>query len=187
MENSIAEKYLNDAIASYERIADDYPAEKDRDVSTVEPYGKKALEAAIQLLHDSGAYKPETEIRLINKYLDNYGNIDTSQSEYYRNRLRSLYSSDYRLGGDIVFINNKYWTIRLVSLDKPSISASVELNVDGKDFIISEGKEETLPSGNKIIVNRIDVGSARVTATCTSEKDKTQSATLKLNDAGQQL
>ena len=117
---------FNEAIASLERVADEYSAEKERNVEGAESYGERALIRAIELSLSAG--KEATRVRLMSKFVERYP--DSSFTEY-RNELNRIVGIDFSDSTDVLNIDNKFWNVRLVQLKKPRKQSIVELSITG--------------------------------------------------------
>ncbi len=145
------EEEFQEAIASYELVADDYPAERKSPEEGAEIYGETALKQAIALVQDERirAKKPETEARLLNKFVELYP--DSKDIARYQSELRRLYSVDSSLAGDVILLDNRYRTIRALDFEAgPEISAGASFNIagegEGEKFSLDLDKERTKTS-----------------------------------------
>lgn len=138
LKREILDKVI-DAIEEYERVADNYPAERREGIEGIPTFGEEALERAIILARDAGL--DSTRARLLNKYLELYPN--SVRKNVFSNELNSLYKIDNSLAGAVVDLEDKSRTIRLVSVKDPSRKARAYLLVGNK--AVSIGLRETLP------------------------------------------
>ena len=120
-----AENAVNDAIKSYQAIADQYPQEKQSAdlASTIPTYGETALGAAVDLADKYQKFA--TEASLINKFIQLYPNSALINS--YNLRLQGFYSVDSSQASNLVYIDNKYRSIKLVDLESPAKKAGAYL------------------------------------------------------------
>ncbi len=185
---------FDSAIRAYEEIAENYPAEKINSAGG-ERYGEKALEGAIELASIYG--KTGTESRLINKFLDLYP--DSERAESFRSKLNSLYSIDSTLAGNVVYIDNKFRTIKLLGLDEPEKKASAEFIIGGINevnsaFSVELKESKNAPSNSKSVegvLGRVELKSleserATITAYCTDSRARVASTgkdySLRINE-----
>ncbi|MEK6825600.1 MAG: hypothetical protein AABY00_02325 [Nanoarchaeota archaeon] len=129
------DKAFKTALDAYETVAEQYPAEKQRDVLATPvyhpAYGEKALEAAITLSQQYG--KSFEEARLIQKLLDRYPEM--KNRTFYSERLQELYAYDTSLSSGVVYLDGKYRTLRVVSISDSSGEAYVELQLGNEQSL----------------------------------------------------
>ncbi len=118
---------FNEAIASLERVADEYSAERERNVEGSENYGERALVRAIELSLFAG--KERTRVRLMTKFVESYP--DSGFALNYRNELNRMSEVDFSDSTDVINVDNKFWNVRLVQLKKPKRESIVELSLTG--------------------------------------------------------
>ncbi len=117
---------FDDAIASLEKVVDEYSAEKERNVEGAESYGERALIRAIKLSALAG--KERTRVRLISKFVERYP--DSGFAEY-RHELNRISEIDFSDSTDVLNVDNKFWNVRLTQLKKPKKESFVELSLTG--------------------------------------------------------
>ncbi len=169
-------KWFDAAIADFEQVADDYPSEKD--TSSSEKYGEKALREGIELARKMGM--DSVQARLINEYLKIYpaGGMASSYNE----RLNNLYKIDSSLSGDVVEFDDKARTIRLVSLDEPSEKANAIFLIDNKKVTLEQNERKNA-SNIEFNLESIDAEKVQVNTRCLegANKSKTQRFTFQLD------
>jgi len=183
------DKAFNDAISAYEKVAEDYPSEKTKSDDTAQFYGSMALEGGIDLAKDFSKW--QTAARLITKYIKLYpGN----RASNYKGELNNYNIIDPSKSSNVIYVDNKYRTIRLLSIEQPAKRASADLTWGGATATINKG--EVMKSGkNNITVDYlISADSARVTTRCIEGKNErviTNTLTLRVdqieNVCGQSL
>ncbi len=133
------EKYFNLTIAEYEKVAEEYGAERVVDLNESETYGEAALQVGIELAEKFKKY--ETKARLMNGYIERYpGSVLTKE---YENEIEKLYRIDFSDAGQSVLVDNRYRNIRLLSLESPGIErASATFLIDGRSRINLGSEEE---------------------------------------------
>lgn len=139
---SDAEEVFNEAIAAYEKVADDFPAEIEKTVSK-DTLGEISLRKAIELAKTFG--KSETEFRLLNKLLEKYPQAFNTGDQ---TELDYLSRVDTSSSTFTIYLDGRYRTIRLVdlSLPKKASKASISLvDSNNRNFDLSDLKygEET--------------------------------------------
>lgn len=200
LESPEAELSFQEAIKAYEDVANNYPAEKTNNI-TQETYGEKALEAAITLSQANG--KTQTEARLLNKLIDLYPLSEINDG--YKKRLNEIYSIDSSLAVSLVFVDNKYRTVRLISLSDPINKAYAEfvigtnpspikVNIKGESLISSSTTTRTSTRLEKIRLDYLDADEARITAFCNERSSssrtgasKTETQTFRISDSGKDI
>jgi len=121
------DKELNDSIAAYERVVDEYPIETRDGLSMEEKWGELALRKAIDLAE--GAKDMKTMARLKKKFIDTYPDSKFTPSYTYElNRMEGINLAD-AIGG--VKIDNKFWNIQLISLQKQKEKSSATFALTG--------------------------------------------------------
>lgn len=191
------EKLFNDTIKAYEKIADEYSAEKIDETEAT--FGERAIQRAIDLTitGKGGLDKPLTRARLLNKAISLYPNSEFSND--YKEQLRNIYEIDDSLSGTSINIKGRIKNIRIISLDLPTQKSTASLSWGSKTLTLSlesstnEGKSSStlgnVPLPGKITLTRIEVDSATVSVICTNSQntnarlDQTTSTTriIKLN------
>lgn len=156
-------KYFDQAIGSYEKVADDYSSEVDG------IYGKEALQKGINLAKEFG--DDQTMTRLMNRYITIYPG--DSLSETYKSELESVRKFDLSLSGEAIEFDNDVKVLRLVSLALPGKKAGADLSVQGQavrlslDSALQEIKDGV--NGNvvgKIKLDKVDVDKVEIGAYC---------------------
>lgn len=186
------------SIDAYIEVADKYPIEKQKDLTSVQPFGESALGAAIDLAKAYG--KSATEIELINKFIQLYP--DSSNVNGYRSRLQDLYRYDESAGSNVVYVDNKYRSVRLVTLTDPKEKAKASFTIGNNPNLVWINKGEvtdlSLFSQDKkkgvlgqMSLTYLSADEARVTAYCTQNvngrnvTDSGKTFTFKLAQLGQ--
>ncbi len=182
------------AIENLERVADDYPAEKERDVEGGQRWGEMALVKAIDLTEL--ASKNEERIRLIRKFIEKYP--DSTYASKYRYDLGRLSETDFSNAGGVLNIDGKFYNVRLLSIDLPkkhsfaefAVTGSVASNPIVKLNQLSSSIAGESGSVESVRLDRIDNEEAvSATVNCRTEKSsggtytiKSSSINLKLNE-----
>jgi len=169
---SDSEKVFNDAILNYENVAKDYPAEKTGSAETSEYFGEKALSYAIDL---SRAYnKYQTLARLAEEYIKLYPKGVKVAS--YKDELNKYNTIDPSKSANVVYIDNKYRTMRLISLEEPAKKASADFSWGAKSLSVNKGESMEITNvGNVTLDSLIGAESVRATARCIEEVKSTDS------------
>ena len=118
---------FDESIASLERVANEYPAERERDVEGTDSYGERALVRAIELSASAGKW--QTRARLMNKFIEIYP--DSEFSPAYINELNRMNTTDFSNSTGVINIDNRFWNIRIVELTKPRLQSFIELSLSG--------------------------------------------------------
>ncbi len=166
------EREFNDALRNYEIIAEDYPAERQAAEEGAKIFAEEALAGAIELTKyvesDLKKKKSKTRYGLLNKYQEIYPN--GVYSEKYEKELREIFEKDTSRSGGVVNVDNNFYTIRLLELDKPSKNSSAEVRILGhRTYDIQEENEREInySSIKKIRLERVvDVESVEITPFC---------------------
>ncbi|MBS3077313.1 hypothetical protein J4233_03500 [Candidatus Pacearchaeota archaeon] len=176
-------EHYDNAIESYERVADDYPSENDG------IYGKEALQKAINLARGFGDDK--SQARLSNRYIGLYPG--DAMTESYQSELESLRQFDSSLSGEAIEFDNSVKVLRLVSLSEPAKKASADFTVQGRGMRMVLGSSYDLKNGDDkkvgtIKLNKVEVDKVEVGVSCidTAKKDsvpKTETRPLKVDEA----
>lgn len=175
---------LRDTIATYEQIADDYPAEKrNSDISGQETYGEQALQYAIKLAEDYGL--DSTRRRLIEKFAVTYPDSDLKAG--YLESLNGLERMDTSLSGVAIDFDDKTRGLRLVSVSNPRRKADAKLYIDQKPVTLSLNSPYQLVrnDGNfgNISIEEIRPTDVRIRAVCSNYSDgRGGRYQIKLND-----
>ncbi|MEK6928991.1 MAG: hypothetical protein AABW65_03495 [Nanoarchaeota archaeon] len=162
------ENAFNAAIEEYEKVAENYPAEKQRGTLEEESAGEKALISAIKLSKDYG--KNKKRILLMNKFIENYP--ESEMVSVYKREINLLYKQDSTFAGNVVYVDNKYRTIRVVDIYEPKKKAGAEFTIGDSRTIttIEYRKENNIPSTagrlGRMRIDNIDAEEVKVTAYC---------------------
>lgn len=134
---------FNEMMKAYEDIVDSYPYVKN---SINRSFGERGLIDIISFFDKKVIDKPETEARIIKKFLELYP--DSDMAEVYEKRLENIRKYDMSASGDIVYVANKYRTIRLVGLEDPEKKANAEFvfDVNPGKFVWNVGERKEIPS-----------------------------------------
>ncbi len=147
-----ADESLENAILQYETVVSEYPNTQINENSSAF-YGEEALKEAIDLAEVYG--KSDEAARLINKLINMYP--DSSDVERYRNKLNLIALFDTQSASDVVYINGKYRTLRLQSLNKPVNSSKASFIVGNNVLELSEGEVGNLTlNGQQVGRLRLD-------------------------------
>ncbi len=177
--DSKTEDYFSSAIAYYEKVAKDYPAEKDPEKAVsdkTETYGELALQEAIRLSEEFK--KQATEARLINEFIELYPDSDLIAR--YEQKLSDLYNTDRSKALQSVYADNKYSTIRLVRLSIPrKEQASADFILGSKKITL--GSEGTIPiespqGGTIRVLELKDAERVKVQIVCNGDKESSASS-----------
>lgn len=170
-----SQKAFEEAIAAYERVADDYPSERRTEVTSSNDfsyYGEAALDSAIILAGQFNQFA--TQERLLNKMIEFYPS--SFKINDYRNMLSAIHSFDASSATKVVNLNGRYVTIQLSSLTKPSSESTVRLASGQQSTILGEGKSSgKFGVYQNVIVDRIRIDGADVTVSCSEENKITTS------------
>ena len=158
--SSQSAQYFDQAIQSYERVADDYPSESDG------LYGKEALQHGVNLARD---YRDEqTQIRLMNRYIGLYPGDVVAES--YASELENIRQFDTSLSGEAIQFDNSAKVLRLVSLSSPSKKAMADFSVGGRGLRLALDSTNDLSDGNRsvgrITLDRVETDKVEVGAYC---------------------
>ncbi|MEK6850398.1 MAG: hypothetical protein AABX85_02390 [Nanoarchaeota archaeon] len=170
-------KEMDDAfkasIDAYLEVADKYPVEKQKDLTSVQTFGGLALGAAIEL---AKTYKKSaTEIELINKFIQLYP--DSTNVNGYRSRLQDLYKIDSAASSNVVYVDNKYRSIRLIALTDPKEKARAAFTIGNNPNLVWINKGEVtdlslfsqdkkIGALGKMSLTYLSADEARMTAYC---------------------
>ena len=176
-------EWYDKAVETLEGVADDFPDVKESDADGAEIFGAEALKKGIDL---SGAGKfnmEETKARLLNKYIELYGEEDLTWADAYSRELEELYSVDVSKSGDAVEVNERTWSIRLVSLNQESEKQSARFYFGNSPVEVEKDKTVDLRDSSGIVhgnltLESVDAESVRVVTYC-SEDGKTKAGTRK--------
>ena len=186
------EKAFTDAIASYEKVADDFASERSQ-LEGGYSFGESALKSGADL---SKAYnKWQTFARLAQKYLKLYPSGVLASS--YKDELNKYNTIDPSKSANVVYIDNKYRTLRLLSIEEPAKKAGVGFSWGNRALTVNKGESAGLPDvGNITLDSLINTDSVRVTSRCiqetttkdakeisqTAKKTVTSSLTMKVDE-----
>jgi len=155
------DKEFYEVINAYKEVAESYPSEGEG------KYGKEALEKAIKFVDENAPGKKQvTEAELLEMYIRLYSNSESI--EYYESRLRMLYEVDTSLSGEVIELDNRYRTIRLVELDRADEKSKVKVRVGSEgaknysdgDVIYGKGGD------NQISITEIEANQIRLGHNC---------------------
>jgi len=169
--DNATEKYFTDSIQAYEKVAEDYPLERDKDIDSSEGYGARAFQEAINLADKYG--KHETKIRLMQNFIETYPSHN--KRIQYESEINNLLAFDYKSSGTTVLINGRYRTIRLVGFTLPKAdSTSASFLIEGREIKLAPGEVRTFEtrSGNEgsVLLQEItDSERAEIRISCPDE------------------
>lgn len=149
------EEAFNSAIAEYEKIANEFPAEKEREENDI-TYAEQALVDAKNLAKDFG--KSQTRERIINRLINEYPN--SVNINEYKNELSYLDVYDTTYSENMVLINNDYKTIRLVGLTLPKKSSSLTFSLGTRSTTTTNAQDRNLGYTTATIGQYVDVTGA---------------------------
>ena len=176
--NEEKNRAYREAIEAYEKVADDYKAERMKEIpegSSITDifYGEQALVGAIELAKD---FNPKEEERLINKMLVFYPK--TSRAKGYEERLENLRIYDTSNSSGVVYLDGKYRTIRLTELEDPIYGSSADVYLDDdravkkyflkKSYELADGKNNIL---GEVAVDELEPDRMTLSVIC-KKKDK---------------
>jgi len=172
------EKYFADAIASYEQVVDDYPAEK-VDAIREETYAEQAMLAAIELSDSFG--KQLTEARLINEFIILYP--DSPVVEGLVLDLNELYVTDKSDATHTVLLDNRVASIRLVSFQAKG-SSSADFTWGSEIFRVGLRESEIRIQRGELTLAKIgSADTVDVSVLCSNEADaKSESIVLRIGE-----
>ena len=158
-------KAVDDAIAGYERIVEEYPDTLTGENSSVY-YGEQALKEAAQLALDSS--RSDEAARLINKLIEKYPN--SNNLENYKKELDKIALINIENASDVIYIDGKYRTLRLISISTPQKKSSATF-VTGNDIqTAEEGEIGELTFGNEkvgeFILDKVETNKITLTPRC---------------------
>ena len=166
LDDKAAEDVFKEAIEAYEEVANDYPNERKNpgEPPGVENYivGEKALQNAIDLAGFAG--KNSEKARLINKFIDIYPN--SALIPEYKSQLDRLYSVDSSLSADVVYLDNRYRSIRLVRLIKPEKKANATFIFGSDRFSLGKGEKYNIDRDKHINLTDLRIDSATISTNC---------------------
>jgi len=176
---------FEDAIKSLESVADSYPAEREADAEGAQVYGEQALKRAIELAKNSG--KEATKARLIKKLIDSYPN----NGDFYSEQLNQLQSYDLAGAGGVIKLDNKFWNVRLVRLDKPVKKSSASFAITGNVENVKVDAEQSLSLGQtegylaEIKLDKIqDENNVLITPSCFKDGKVAKGSQISLRTGG---
>jgi len=169
------EEVFKKAIESYQKVAEEYPYEKESDSNASSFYGAQALEKAIDLTGKYG--KTETKVRLMNLYIKLYP--DSALSAKYQNDIANEYTFDYNSAYDSVFVNNRYYTIRLIGFETPNPEkVYASFFVRGRNVNLGIGEAESFESSGGVGMIKLkevnDPEHAEIEVACLDSNDPTK-------------
>ncbi len=168
------------AIDDYERVANDYPAEKKANVENAVLYGEKALDEAIILAMLLN--KQQTKARLLNKIIELYPNSETAKN--YNDELFAIYKKDSAAATASVEINGRIWVITLKSFKAPKSGEEPYVKVfwNANEYQLKENeKAVNVGSSTYISLEKINsISEAKVVANCQLADGKTQTESIVL-------
>ncbi|MEK6893600.1 MAG: hypothetical protein AABX07_05360 [Nanoarchaeota archaeon] len=183
------DKAFENAITAYEKVADDYSYEREKDFNGSVYYGEEALREAIALARTAG--KEDVQARLINKFIDIYPNAGGLDS--LKNELNKIAILDNSKSGKSVYLDNQYRTLRLVSLKVPEKRSSANLIIENKPMQLSLEERKDIPylgsarnSNISIRLTSISIDKVSITPYCPNAMGVAQSQAsveLKIGDS----
>ncbi len=160
-----ANEAFQNALESYEQVADSYPQERDPSTqgsSLSITYGQQALIRAIDLAE---AYRKDaTRARLIEKYLELY--TDGANSSYYLSELNGLYQKDSRLAGTVVESGNTLVPVKIVSLKASSKKPTATFSWGSSTLVVPFEESKEISQFGKLTLDSISIDRVSVTASC---------------------
>jgi hypothetical protein len=184
-----AESAFNEAIAAYEKVADDYPSEKTNPEGITTPsiygtYGEAALASAVKIAEANSKFA--TKERLLTKLIDRYP--DSANSDGYRAELAKLYATDLSSSSAIVVVNGATNIIRLESLNPPKKAPSATFYLDREQATLEKSEMmEFKEAGVQIKLNEVYADEARFEVLCLNKEnkyEKDRDYALKTEDVG---
>ncbi|MBS3091385.1 hypothetical protein J4217_02980 [Candidatus Pacearchaeota archaeon] len=169
--NDVAEKAFNDAIDSYEEVAKDYTSERQAATEGVARYGELALRAALDLVQEATSKnyaKKETKSRLLNLFISLY----PESAKLYQSQRDALYQLDSSISTKSVNVDNKFRTIRLVSLNNPESAnekAKAKFTYGGRILELVKGEAKPLKTNAMINVTSFDALHATIRTNCVTK------------------
>ena len=186
--NTSAEQEFKNAIVAYEKVADEYPAERSSDAKGAVLYGEDALVKSLGIARDGNisSIKQETQKRLLEKLIDKYPNSISIQK--YKNELAQMQKVDTSGSIKTLKIDGKFRTIRLVSIQKGEPSTA-DFNINGAAVTLKID-ESFSNKITKILFKRVlDSNSVEVSVSCKKGNSYENKGTkvLSKNSAGEEL
>lgn len=168
-----AETALKDATLSYQSVADNYPNEAVTSGTGSGTYGLKALQATLELIKmikEKGYSRVETEGIVLNKIIQLYPEIAYS----YKSQLDDAFSVDSLTSMKTILIDNKFRTIRLVSVETPQEQekATIKASLGGRlisNWRINDSQSVSGWSNVAINLTSFSARSAVFTTNCPTE------------------
>src|SRR3989344_6587160 len=121
------DRKLNEAIADFKRVANEYPAEKENNVKDGERWGERALKKAIDLAVLAGKEKIRAD--LIKEFIDRYS--DSSLYPEYKYEFNLLKDTDFSKAGGVINIDQRFYNIRLIGLNRPKKQSNADFAITG--------------------------------------------------------
>ncbi|MEK6844591.1 MAG: hypothetical protein AABX83_04170 [Nanoarchaeota archaeon] len=180
------DKDFDDTINSLKKVVDEYPSEKERNVDGASLWGELALQRAIKLAEDAG--KEKTRAELIREFIETYPDSFATQS--YRYELSKSGKIDFSSAGGVINIDNRFYNVRLIGIEKPKKDSNIEIAVTGAQTeAINVGLQELRnfsDSGvgtiDSIRLDKVDnEENVKVTVNCRGEKSAGGSYSIKSN------
>ncbi len=157
------EKYIENAIDGYEKVADDFGNERVNNIGGIDLIGERAIVDAIDLAEKYG--KKKTVVRLIEKYLSLYP--QGSEVNNYADKLNSMYILDTSASAQSVETDDGVHHIKLLDVFEPDKKSSVKINWgDAQNIDVNLGETATHRFGQVVLTNIRDVENAEVNVTC---------------------
>ncbi len=139
-----AEKAFNEAIGAYKEVADSYPLERSKDQFAAPTYGEQSLKESLKLIKDNPKIKKvKTQLDLLERINNLYP--DSLDINEYQSEFRKVFITDSSLAGNLIFIDNGYKTIRLLSIDDPEELSEAVFSFSGR------AQEYKIKSGESIL------------------------------------
>ncbi len=192
--NSELDNKFNDAVDALSKIVDEYPAEKERNVEGSQRWGEMALVRAIGLSELLG--KDSKRAELLRQFIEKYP--DSTFAAKYRYDFGKLSGSDFSKAGGVINVDNRFYNIRLLNLEKPKKHSNADFALTGaqaNSVNVRLTESANLSGGGVGSVDSIRLDSissednVRATVNCKGEKGaggeysiKSSSINLKLND-----
>ncbi len=194
-----SDKKFKEAISALEKVVDEYPAERERNVEGSQRWGELALIRAINLAELAG--DDNTKARVIREFVEKYP--DSEVVERYKYELAGMSDTDFSNAGGVVNIDSRFYNVRLLGFSSPKKYSSADFSVTGvkgesvnvKLQELQNLSDSGVGSIESIRLDRIDSEEeVSVNVNCRAEKNnaggynlKSKTDRLRLNDEAKQI
>ncbi|MEK6800327.1 MAG: hypothetical protein AABY05_00175, partial [Nanoarchaeota archaeon] len=163
-----AKEYFDKAIESYEKVANDFPYEKQGEAEGSKRFGELSLDRGQELA--KAFSMEETRARLLNEYIELYK--DGANKDSYLSELNDLYKLDRSSATEVVEFQDRARNIRLVSLSKPKDKGFARIGVESLEYKLEvDGKQDLIKGSIKVgelVLDELTADEARLSAFCSN-------------------